>query len=116
MRFPLLHLRGNKVQFFVSAGEASGDSYAAAVVGRLSTTYPSAKFYGCAGPKLQAAGVKPVVDSARLAVVGMAESVHHLPGSHGEYCKLVRFVDRIPPSAALCTVGPDLLSRLARLL
>jgi lipid-A-disaccharide synthase len=102
------------VQFLVSAGEASGDSYAAGVVGRLSTSYPSAGFYGCAGPKLQAAGVKPVIDSARLAVVGLAEIVHHLPRIYREYRKLVRCVERNPPSAALLTDSPDFHLRLAR--
>ena len=72
-------LGNNKVQFLVSAGEASGDLYAAGVVSHLAQIYPSATFYGCAGPKLQRAGVEPIIDSASLAVVGLAEVVGHLP-------------------------------------
>src|SRR5882724_8140139 len=67
-----LHLRVH-VQFLVSAGEASGDMYAAGVVEHLRRRFPTAHFFGCAGPKLQEAGVEPVVDAANLSVVGLAE-------------------------------------------
>ena len=102
------------MEFLVSAGEASGDSYAAAVVRRLSERYPSLTFYGCAGPRLEAEGVKPIVNSADLAVVGLAEVVHHLPRLYGLYRTLVRFVERHPPAAALLTDSPDFHVRLAR--
>jgi lipid-A-disaccharide synthase len=102
------------VKFLVSAGEASGDMYAAGVVSHLSHALPEASFYGCAGPKLQAAGVQPVIDSASLAVVGLAEVVSHLPRIYGEFRALVRFARRHPPQAALLTDSPDFNLRLAR--
>jgi len=103
-----------QVQFLVSAGEASGDLYASGVVSHLAQFYPSASFYGCAGPKLQHAGVQPIIDSANLAVVGLAEVVGHLPGIYGEYRKLVRYAKAHPPAAALLTDSPDFHLRLAR--
>jgi lipid-A-disaccharide synthase len=102
------------VKFLVSAGEASGDMYAAGVVSRLSRACPDASFYGCAGPKLQAAGVIPVIDSASLAVVGLAEVVTHLPRIYGEFRKLVRYAETHPPDFALLTDSPDFNLRLAR--
>jgi lipid-A-disaccharide synthase len=102
------------VQFLVSAGEASGDMYAAQVVSRLREIYPSARFYGCAGPKLQALGVQPVIDAANLSVVGLAEVVVHLPRIYREYRKLVRFARQHVPVAALLTDNPDFNLRLAR--
>ncbi len=102
------------MRFLVSAGEPSGDMYAAGVVSCLSKTYPSADFFGCAGPRLQAAGVKPVIDSARLSVVGLAEVVTHLPGIYSEFRKLVRFAEQHRPDAALLTDSPDFNLRLAR--
>lgn len=102
------------MQFLVSAGEASGDMYAAGVVSRLSEACPSANFFGCAGPRLRAAGVKPIVESERLAVAGLAEVVGHLPRIYGEYRKLVRFIERHPPDAAILTDSPDFHLRLAR--
>jgi lipid-A-disaccharide synthase len=102
------------VQFLVSAGEASGDMYAAGVVRRLVEILPGSRFFGCAGSRLQALGVEPVVDSARLSVVGLAEVVAHLPRIYGEYRKLIDFARRNPPDAALLTDNPDFNLRVAR--
>jgi lipid-A-disaccharide synthase len=102
------------VQFLVSAGEASGDMYAAGVVEQLSRALPEATFSGCAGPRLQELGVKPVVDASRLAVVGLAEVVGHLPRIYGEFRKLVRHARANVPDAALLTDNPDFNLRLAK--
>jgi lipid-A-disaccharide synthase len=102
------------VQFLISAGEASGDMYAAGVVSHLSRALPSATFYGCAGPRLQQLGVEPVVDAASLSVVGLAEVVSHLPRIYGEFRKLVRYAERRPPAAALLVDSPDFHLRVAR--
>ncbi|MDQ2773592.1 MAG: lipid-A-disaccharide synthase [Acidobacteriota bacterium] len=102
------------MDFLVSAGEASGDMYASGVVAHLSRRYPEAHFYGCAGPRLQAAGVEPVIDSASLAVVGLAEVVSHLPRIYGEFRKLVHFAERRRPDAALLTDSPDFHLRVAQ--
>jgi lipid-A-disaccharide synthase len=88
--------------------------YAAGVVSHLSRALPDLEFYGCAGPKLQAAGVTPVVDAAKLAVVGLAEVVSHLPKIYGEYRRLIDFAEANPPIAALLTDSPDFHLRLAR--
>ena len=109
----LLNLR-RKVQFLVSAGEASGDLYASGVVSSLALRLPELSFYGCAGPRLQAAGVKPVIDAASLAVVGLAEVVGHLPRIYGEYRRLCRYAAEHPPVAALLTDSPDFHLRVAR--
>jgi lipid-A-disaccharide synthase len=102
------------VQFLVSAGEASGDMYAAGVVEHLRQRLPAARFFGCAGAKLQAEGVEPVVDAADLSVVGLAEVVHHLPRIYGEYRKLAGEARKRKPVAALLTDNPDFHLRLAR--
>jgi lipid-A-disaccharide synthase len=100
--------------FLVSAGEASGDMYAAGLVAPLRELLPNAKFYGCAGPKLQAQGVQPVIDAASLSVVGLAEVVAHLPRIYGQYRKLLRYARAHPPTAAILTDNPDFHLRLAR--
>jgi lipid-A-disaccharide synthase len=88
--------------------------YAAGVVECLQKNLPQSTFYGCAGPKLQALGVEPVIDAANLSVVGLAEVVAHLPRIYGEYRKLIRHVRRHPPDAALLTDNPDFHLRLAK--
>lgn len=102
------------MEFLVSAGEASGDRYAAGVVSHLQNLASGPRFYGCAGPRLRAAGVEPVVDAARLSVVGLAEVVGHLPGIYREYRKLVKLVRERRPGAALLVDSPDFHLRLAR--
>ncbi len=102
------------MQFLVSAGEASGDLYASGVVSRLSKLDPAASFYGCAGPGLEAAGVDPVIHSADIAVVGLAEVAAHLPRIYGKFRKLVHFARQHRPDAALLTDSPDFHLRLAR--
>ncbi len=103
-----------RVQFLVSAGEASSDMYAAGVVEHLAAHHPDLSFYGCAGPRLQTAGVEPIVDASKLAVVGLAEVALHLPRIYGEYRRLIRFTRQHRPIAALLTDSPDFHLRLAR--
>jgi lipid-A-disaccharide synthase len=102
------------VRFLVSAGEASGDMYAAGLVARLRERFPSVTFYGCAGPQLQAQGVEPVIDAASLSVVGLAEVLLHLPRIYRQYRKLLRYARAHPPTAAILTDNPDFHLRLAR--
>lgn len=102
------------MQFLVSAGEASGDMYAAGATERLRLAFPQADFYGCAGPRLQELGVRPVIDAASLGVVGLAEVVSHLPRIYGEYRKLVGYAREHRPDAALLTDNPDFHLRLAK--
>ena len=55
------------MRVLISAGEASGDLYASRVVAALKARHPDAEFFGCAGPRMQAAGVRAIVDSRALA-------------------------------------------------
>jgi lipid-A-disaccharide synthase len=101
-------------KILVSAGEASGDFYASLVVEELRRLIPSASFAGCTGPRLRAAGVRTVVDSASLAVVGLLEVVSHIPRIYGEYRKLIREAEAWRPDIAILTDSPDFHLRAAR--
>jgi lipid-A-disaccharide synthase len=98
----------------VSAGEASGDLYAALLVEELRRLWPDAQYFGCTGPRMRRAGVETIVDAASLAVVGLVEVVSHIPRIHAEYRKLLRAVDRVRPDLAILTDSPDFHLRLAR--
>jgi lipid-A-disaccharide synthase len=98
----------------VSAGEASGDLYAALVVEELRRLWPDAEFFGCTGPRLRAAGVTTVVDAASLAVVGLVEVVAHLPRIYGEYRKLLTAADERKPDLAILADSPDFHLRVAK--
>ncbi len=98
----------------ISAGEASGDLYAALLVEALRGLWPAAEFFGCTGPRLRAAGVRTVVDAASLAVVGLLEVVSHIPRIYGEYRRVVEAARRERPDFAILTDSPDFHLRIAR--
>jgi lipid-A-disaccharide synthase len=101
-------------KILVSAGEASGDLYAALVVEELRRIEPEAEFFGCTGPHLRAAGVRTVVDAASLAVVGLVEVISHIPRIYGEYRKLLAAARAEKPDLAILTDSPDFHLRVAR--
>jgi lipid-A-disaccharide synthase len=98
----------------ISAGEASGDLYAAGLVDALRQRNPTLEFFGCAGPRMQRTGVRPVVDAASLSVVGLVEVITHIPRIYGEYRKLLRAAKEEQPEIAILTDSPDFHLRLAR--
>ncbi|HVP49496.1 MAG TPA: lipid-A-disaccharide synthase [Bryobacteraceae bacterium] len=100
-------------RILVSAGEASGDRYAAMLVEELRHVWPNAEFYGCAGPRMRRAGVEPVIEAESLAVVGLAEVVTHLPRIYGQYRKLLEATRRRLPDLAILTDSPDFHLRAA---
>jgi lipid-A-disaccharide synthase len=106
-------------RILVSAGEASGDLYASLVVEELRRLYPEAEFFGSTGPRLRAAGVRTVVDSASLAVVGLIEVVPDLLRIYRQYRKLLASARASRPDIAILADSPDfhlpLARRLARL-
>jgi len=102
------------VRIFISAGEASGDLYASRLVEVLKARYPDAEFFGCAGPRMQAAGVRPIVDQRSLAVVGIIEVIPHIPRVLGELNKLVRVCAAESPDVAILTDSPSFHLPLAR--
>lgn len=101
-------------KFLISAGEASGDGYAALLTEALLKRYPDAIFFGCAGPKMRQAGVRDVVRSESLAVVGLVEVLAHIPRIWREYRKLLAAMRRERPDIAILTDSPDFHLRVAR--
>lgn len=63
------------------AGEASGDLLGAKLAAALNTAFASEqlRLFGCAGPRMRAAGVEAIVAADDLSVVGLAEIGRSLP-------------------------------------
>jgi lipid-A-disaccharide synthase len=101
-------------RILISAGESSGDRYAASLADALRDRLGDIDLFGCAGHRMKAAGVRPVVDMASLAVVGIVEVLHHIPRIYGEYRKLLAEAERLRPAAAILTDSPDFHLRVAR--
>lgn len=100
-------------KILISAGEASGDRYAARLVELLRARRPDLEFFGCAGAAMRAAGVRAVVDAESLSVLGLVEVVRHLPRIHGEYRKLLAAAERERPLAAVLTDSSGFHLRVA---
>jgi lipid-A-disaccharide synthase len=98
----------------ISAGEASGDLYAALLAEEMRRIWPEARLFGCTGPRMRRAGVETVVDAASLAVVGLVEVISHVPRIYGEYRKLQAAARSRRPELAILTDSPDFHLRLAR--
>ena len=101
------------MKILVSAGEASGDRYAANLVRSLASRLPESRFFGCAGPGLRAAGVDAIVDAEDLAVVGLFEVASHLPRIHRLFRRLRAAARKRKPDLAILTDAPDFNLRLA---
>lgn len=61
------------------AGEASGDTLGAALIGALRRRFPDAEFAGVTGPKMAAAGCTSWYGIEQLSVMGLTEVLTHLP-------------------------------------
>ena len=84
------------------------------LVEELRRMWPDTRFFGCAGPRMRAAGVEAVIEAESLAVVGLVEVVSHLPRIWRQYRKLAGAVRKTRPQLAILTDSPDFHLRLAR--
>jgi len=102
------------LRVFISAGEPSGDRYAAQLVHTLSARFPEAEFFGCAGPRMRKVGVCPLARAEELAVVGIAEVAGHLPRIWRVYRQLWQQAHRLRPHLVVLVDSPEVHLRLAR--
>lgn len=98
----------------VSAGEASGEMYGAALTAALRRRDPALEVFGMGGEAMRGAGADLVVDAREISVVGLAEVVSHLPRIWNRYQRLLRALDARRPDVAVLIDSPDFNLRLAR--
>ncbi len=102
----------------ISAGEASGDMYGAALLQALGQEAAKdglgLESFGLGGKAMQEAGCKAVIDAKDVAVVGLFEVLRHLPKIYGEFHRLLREVDARKPDVAILIDFPDWNLRLAK--
>ena len=102
----------------IVAGEASGDTHAAKLVSALKALDDSVKFdfFGSAGEKMRAVGVRPVVKADELSVVGLVEIGGALPMFFRAFRALRNAAKAEKPDVAVLVDFPDFNLRLARTL
>jgi lipid-A-disaccharide synthase len=101
------------VPVLISAGEASGDMYAA----RLATALKQrldVQIFGMGGDQMRAAGVDVITDYHEVSVVGITEILSHLPSLIRAMRKLVAAARQRKPALAILTDFPGFHLRLAR--
>src|ERR1700733_6612896 len=101
-------------RIFVSAGEASGDHYGAAIISELRTRLPGAGFTGVGGGAMEAGGEDRVVRAEDVAHMGLTEVVRHAPYIYAQYHRLVRSIKGERPDVAVLIDFPDVNFRLAK--
>jgi lipid-A-disaccharide synthase len=102
------------MNFLLSAGEASGDTYGAQLIEALRQLAPDSAFFGMGGKKMRAAECELLIDAREVAVVGLAEVVMHLPGIYRRFHQFVAEAARRKPDAAVLIDFPEFNLRLAR--
>jgi lipid-A-disaccharide synthase len=98
---------------FLSAGEASGERYGAALMEAIRRRLPDARFFGLGGAAMTALGFRPVVRAQDVAHMGITEVVRHAPYIYGQFQRLKRAIAAERPALAVLIDFPDVNLRLA---
>lgn len=101
-------------KIFLSAGEASGETYGTLVMAALRQLVPDADFFGLGGRRMEALGFRPIVRSEDVAVMGITEVVRHMPRIYREYRRLRAAIAQEKPDVAILIDFPDVNLSLAR--
>lgn len=103
-----------KKDILIVAGEASGDLHGARVVESLLRMEPAARVRAMGGEFLRRAGAEIVVDSSRLAVVGITEVLGRLGDLARAYWDLKGLIRRGEIGLLMLIDFPDFNLRLAQ--
>ena len=99
----------------ISAGEASGDMYAARLAKALRAR-SDVQLFGMGGTRMRDAGVELVADCSEVSVVGIVEIAKKYPALKRVWKRLVGEAARRKPRLAILTDFPGFHLRLARAL
>lgn len=102
-----------QIPLLLSAGEASGDMYAARLAKALRAR-ANVAIFGMGGPEMRAAGVDVITDYSEVSVVGISEVLRRLPALRRAMRRLITEAERRRPPLAILTDFPGFHLRLAR--
>jgi lipid-A-disaccharide synthase len=102
-------------RILIVAGEASGDLHGAKLVKEIKQVHPECSFVGIGGTQLTAEGMDILVNSDKLAVVGVSEVVAHLPVILGALKKVKQEMLARRPDLVILIDFPDFNFRVAKI-
>lgn len=105
---------GSPPRILFSAGEASGELYAAELLRHLRRLRPEVEALGLGGDRLAGQGARLLFHIRDLAVMGLVEVLRHLRRLRGIFAAVLAEVDRQRPDLAVLVDYPDFNLRLAR--
>src|SRR5438552_2332298 len=100
-------------QIHLTAGETSGDMYAALLAAALKQR-TNVSIFGMGGDQMRAAGVEVTTDYSEVSVLGITEILSHLPQLVRAMRRLVNAASERKPELAILTDFPGFHLRLAR--
>ena len=100
-------------QILISAGEASGDMYAARLAAALRAR-ADVQIFGMGGERMREAGVDLVADCSEVALVGIVEIARKYPALRRVFKRLLNESEHRRPRLAILTDFPGFHLRLAR--
>ncbi len=99
--------------FFISAGETSGDIYGAELIRAIRAEIPGATFAGLGGPKMVAAGTELICDAEQHGIVGLTDVIKNLFRLKHDFDRLISAMKERKPD---CLIVIDYGGFNARLL
>jgi lipid-A-disaccharide synthase len=100
-------------QILLSAGEASGDMYAAQLAAALKAR-TNCEVFGMGGDQMRGAGVEVITHYSEVSVLGITEILSHLPQLIRAMRRIVDSARQRRPALAILTDFPGFHLRLAR--
>lgn len=98
----------------IIAGEASGDLHGANLVRSMRRKHPNLFFFGIGGNALRKAGVRILVDSSTLSVVGITEVFAKIPQILKGFSATTRMMAVLRPDLLILIDFPDFNLRVAK--
>jgi lipid-A-disaccharide synthase len=97
----------------IVAGEASGDQHGAKLVAEMRRSNPAIFFCGIGGKAMASAGVRIMVDTADLTVVGITEVIAKLPVVYRSLAVAKKLLQSLKPDLLILIDFPDFNLRVA---
>lgn len=101
-------------RLLIVAGEASADAHAARVLKKIKEVHPDIDAFGVGGKRLQEEGLRTLVDSQHLSVVGGTDWIDQFGEVLRGYRRIRKAIREDSPDAALLLDLPDFNLLLAR--